>query len=314
MPPSPALQAILPLLHARNFTAALPKLEALVHRGSKDPDVFYNLGLALSETQQFPEAVIALKRVVELDPNYQRAWVGIGVAYSRLRKYPDGRVALETALRLKPGDGLAMMNLTAALGSLGENEEAAEMARKAVAALPPNPQALWGLATAVKEWAFDPGAETKREWLLSEASDAYKLFLERYPNDVMAEEAKKELTLIAETALRANVVGGFRPDVFEYIIYALKLFDEIGVGVRNRLVFEIAELGSKGLNINSREQRYELSTLRGLRPNRTYSALQLVAFMYAGMQQVDPTVNAGADFSREYEAALVMSGRTKDGT
>lgn len=298
------LDDILPLLHSRAFGRAIPRLEKLARSGPQRADVLYNLGLALSETRQFPEAVIALKRCVELDADYQHAWIAIGVAYGQLRKFKEARDALSKALRLNPNDGLTLQNLSGVLVQLGEYETAAESARRAFRLLPPNPRTHWAMAEAVKAWAFDPLAGDQQSALRSEASDAYKSFLELYPGNPMEEAAEQALTSIASTALRARGVGGFRPDVFEYIVYALRLFDRIGANARNHLTLEIAKVTADGVDINSPETRHAVKGLEG-----DFTALQLVSFLYTGMQQVRPDVNVGVDFSLEYEAAQSFLGR-----
>jgi tetratricopeptide (TPR) repeat protein len=305
LPSELSLNYILPLLQSRQFPIAITLLEELTRKTPHDADVHFNLGLAYSETQQYPEAVIALKRAAELEPLRHQAWVAIGVAYMYLHRPADARGALEQALRIKPGDPLALQNLAGVLGELGDLEAAAEAARVACAANRPNPTSLWVLAENVRKWAVDQRAVAKRDWLLSEASDAYKHLLKRYPDSPMAEDAEKALTLIAEITLRANAVGGFRPDVFEYIVHALKMFDEMGPHRRNHVVLEIAKVGADGLDINNPERRHAIKGLPG-----DYTCLQLVAFLFTGMQQIQPSVAVGVDFSGEHEAAIKFLGRT----
>lgn len=302
------LDDILKLLRSGAFSRAIPMLQMLSREQPLRAPVFFNLGLALSETQQFPEALIALKRCLDLDPGFQPAWVAVGVAYARRKQYAEAKTALTEALKLKPDDGLTLMNLSGILGHLGELEAAAETARRAVKAMPGDERALWNLALALQDWAFDPRAGDQAGSLRSEAADAYKLFLERHPDSPMAEGAEKALTLIAEATLRSRGVGPdrFRPDVFEYIMRALKMFDQMGPDKRNHVVLEIAKVGAEGLDINSPVRRHAIKGLPG-----DYTALQLVSFLYVGMQQVDPSVDTGADFSREYRAALEFLGRQK---
>lgn len=38
------------------------------------------------------------------------------------------------------------------------------------------------------------------------------------------------------------------------------------------------------------------------------SGPHLVSMMYTGFKLIDPTVNAGIDFAKEYDAALAMRG------
>jgi tetratricopeptide (TPR) repeat protein len=308
--PSPKpdpLDDILALLRAGAFSRAIPLLVELSRSQPQRADVHFNLGLALSETQQFPEALIALKRCVDLDPSFQPAWVAVGVAYARKQQYTEAKAALAEALKLNPDDGLTLLNLSGVLGHLGEHEMSAETARRAVSALPGDVRALWNLAQSLKDWSFDPRSGDLADKLRSEAAEAYKLLLERHPDSPMAEGAERALTLIAESTLRARGLGpdGFRPDVFEYIVHALRMFEEMGADRRNRVVLEIAKVGAEGLNINSPERRHAVKGLPG-----NYTALQLVAFLYTGMQQVNPSVSTGVDFSQEYQAALEFTGRT----
>ena len=54
-------------------------------------------------------------------------------------------------------------------------------------------------------------------------------------------------------------------------------------------------------DINDPEDKYTLKALPG-----KYSGLHLLAIMYTAFRQIDPTMDTGADFSAEYQAALQM--------
>ena len=70
-----ALDFVLPMLKAGKIAEALPYLESLTKSAPANAAVLYNLGIAYSELGQFDEAVIRLKRAVQLDPG-PRACVG----------------------------------------------------------------------------------------------------------------------------------------------------------------------------------------------------------------------------------------------
>jgi hypothetical protein len=55
--------------------------------------------------------------------------------------------------------------------------------------------------------------------------------------------------------------------------------------------------------LNTAEPKYALRTLPG-----EYSALNVVAIMYAAFQQFAPGTDVGIDLAREYEAASQMRG------
>jgi hypothetical protein len=117
----------------------------------------------------------------------------------------------------------------------------------------------------------------------------------------MVEQAEKARTAFAHRRLKSNAVGGFRPDVMMYIAGALQTFKQLGAQKRQLIALEIAMLGRGGLDINDPADKYTLEALPGM-----FSGLHLLAIMYTAFRQIDPTMDTGADFSAEYQAALEM--------
>ena len=70
-----------------------------------------------------------------------------------------------------------------------------------------------------------------------------------------------------------------------------------------KIVFEIAVLGMKGLDVNDPAKKYDLRSLPG-----SYSGLHLVSILYAGSKIVDPAADVGFDLSREYDQATSLFG------
>jgi hypothetical protein len=70
---------------------------------------------------------------------------------------------------------------------------------------------------------------------------------------------------------------------------------------RQAIALEIAILGRSGLDINDPAEKYSLKSLPG-----KFSGLHLLAIMYTAFQQIDPTMETGADFAAEYKAAVEM--------
>lgn len=60
-------------------------------------------------------------------------------------------------------------------------------------------------------------------------------------------------------------------------------------------------LGRIGLDINDPDDKDTLKALPG-----KFSGLHLLAIMYAAFRQIDRTMDTGADFSAECQAALEM--------
>ncbi len=89
-----------------------------------------------------------------------------------------------------------------------------------------------------------------------------------------------------------------------FIAGALQTFEKVGPEKRKEIASEIALLGRAGLDINDAAPKYQLKSLPG-----NFTGLHLVAMMYTAFRQMDPTLDAGADFSVEYEAALKSQGK-----
>ncbi|MEJ6002781.1 tetratricopeptide repeat protein [Paucibacter soli] len=298
------LDSILSLLRSGAISSAIPKLIALSRTSPERAEVQLNLGLALNATMQFPEAIIHLKRAAELDPSCYPAWTALGVSYGQLRNFESARDALERAVAISPGDGPSHQNLSAVLGMLGDRKRALHEARLATRLSSPGPKTLYLLADAALRWAESPefnGTDKEKSELMDEAVQLFEAYLEQFPDTEMSEAAGRSISRVAHLRLRQRSLGGFRPDVMEYLIFALKLFKEIGDVARNRLVLDISKITVDGVDINDPTLKHPLPSLKG-----EFTGLQLVSFLYAGLQQIDPKVDSGADFSREYAAALAF--------
>jgi tetratricopeptide (TPR) repeat protein len=288
-----ALDFVMPMLKAGKIAEAVPYLESLTKSAPANAAVLYNLGISYSELGQYDEAIIRLKRAVQLDLGYAHAWVGIGNAYHRMRKPELALEAFEKAVEVDPNDGYTRRNLGGMLIGFKRIDEAVMHLRKALDLLPDDPQAIFGLANALEQVGTDAADE--------EADALYLRFITEHPNSPMAEQAEKARTAFAHKRLKSSAVGGFRPDVMRYITGALQTFKKVGTQKRQMIALEIAMLGRGGLDINDPADKYTLKALPG-----KFSGLHLLAIMYTAFRQIDPTMDTGADFSAEYQAALEM--------
>lgn len=280
------------LLQAGKIKEALPFLEVLTDAKPKDALALYNLGIAYSEMGRFEEAVMRLKKAIQFDPNYVNAWVGIGVAYLRLNRNNDAKDALKKAVSLDPGNGYAHRNLGALLSKENGYQKALPHFREAFHQLPDDPQTIYGLAQCLTELGE-----------MAEADELFLVIIDRFPAAPVAKMAREGRTQIAHMNLRGAIPGGIRTDVMMYILGALKTFKEVSAKKRQEITFEIAIKGQSGLDINDPTQKYSLSTLPG-----KFSGLHLLAIMHTGFKQIDPSMDSGADFDTEYEAAKKLFG------
>ena len=199
--------------------------------------------------------------------------------------------AFEKAVEADPNDGYTRPNLGGMLIRFKRIDEAVLHLRKALDLLPDDPQAIFGLATALEEVGTDAAAD--------EADALYLCFIHEHPNSPTVEQAEKARTAFAHKRLKSSAVGGFRPDVMMYVAGALQTFKKVGAQKRQMIALEIAMLGRTGPEINDPDAKYTLKALPG-----KFSGLHLLAIMYAAFRQIDPIMDTGADFSAEYEAAL----------
>jgi tetratricopeptide (TPR) repeat protein len=87
--------------------------------------------------------------------------------------------------------------------------------------------------------------------------------------------------------------------VMMYCIDALQYFENLSLTEIQKITYEIAMLGTYGLDPYNSEKKYTLSTV----PERKYTALQMLAWEYVGFQTIDQSLDIGLDFEKEYEMA-----------
>jgi len=240
------------------------------------------------------EAIIRLKKAVQIAPQHAHAWTGIGVAYQRMGKPELALEPTKRAVAADPSDGYAQRNLGALLLGLGRKEESLQHLRISREAMPHDPQTTFGLAAALQA--------SGDEAAIAEADELYVVVIERWPGSEVAEQARLARTKIAHKNLRTHTPGCVRPEVVMYIAAALKTLADAGTTKSHQIALEIALKGQDGLDINDPDAKYELKTL----PGSIFSGLQLVSMLYTAVKQVDPTADAGVNFDAEYKVASAM--------
>ncbi|MEW6110244.1 MAG: tetratricopeptide repeat protein [Nitrospirota bacterium] len=87
-----------------------------------------------------------------------------------------------------------------------------------------------------------------------------------------------------------------------YCLSALQYFENKNLEEVKKVGFEIAMLGRQGIDPVNTEKKYHLESI----PGKEFSGLQLLAYMYAAFQVIDPFLDTGLKFKKEYEAAKKM--------
>lgn len=132
-----------------------------------------------------------------------------------------------------------------------------------------------------------------------EADAAYQKVMDLDPVVDIGQLAQKGRSRIAEMSFRNE--GKYRADAMEYCLAAIKRFEGMPRSEVQKITFEIAMLGSKGLNVKDPVEQYTLRSIPG-----SFSGLHLVCIQYVGFKIIEPSLDLGFDLSREYQMALSM--------
>ena len=84
-----------------------------------------------------------------------------------------------------------------------------------------------------------------------------------------------------------------------YCLAALQHFEGMELSEIQKVGFEIGLLGTQGINPSNHDKKYTLKSI----PGQEFTGLQLLAYMYAAFKVIDPFLDTGLDFKKEYEAA-----------
>lgn len=118
--------------------------------------------------------------------------------------------------------------------------------------------------------------------------------------DQILELAKSMRRTLAAEAFHSS---GFRLDAVFYCYDALQKYAKFSPEKVREIIFEIGMKGRLGLDVNDPQRIYRIRSLPG-----EFTGLHLVCLLYAGFQQIDPSVDIGFDLSAEYHTARRLFG------
>src|SRR4030042_287228 len=90
--------------------------------------------------------------------------------------------------------------------------------------------------------------------------------------------------------------------VVMYCLSALQYFDDKDLSEIQKVGFEIAMLGRQGIDPSNSEKKYHIDSI----PGKEFTGLQLLAYMYAAFQVIEPFLDTGMNVKKEYETAKEM--------
>lgn len=105
------------------------------------PDLWNNLGVALTAKREFTEGIQCYRAALRMDPHYAAALNNLGNAQRSIGELEEAIVSLRQALRLRPDYAEAYNNLAIALVQCGRNREAIRYYNQAIHFRPDYPEA-----------------------------------------------------------------------------------------------------------------------------------------------------------------------------
>jgi tetratricopeptide (TPR) repeat protein len=281
------IDEVIELLRSGRLIEAKSILEDFLNSDSTNIDALYNLGMCFTELGQPNEAIPILIRCIELKPEFSNAYVALGFAFEKTKDTENAKKYFLEAVKIDPINSYALRNLGGLCGKLGDLEKSIYYLEKSYRINPSDPITVYGIGHIYKTVQdYEKADEFFRKVLALDVPDSIKSL------------AKDGLREIAVNNLKSK---GFRIDAIFYFLAALQLFSNKQNKEVQDISFEIALRGREGFDINDPQKKYRIKLLEG-----EFSGLQLVCYMYAGFNRIDPTLDVGVDLSKEYQFAVKL--------
>jgi tetratricopeptide (TPR) repeat protein len=142
------LQEALNLLEEGLTKKAIEVLRGLVEERPDLIEGWYNLGFALTEDEQYEEAVKAYDEALAIDNFIFEIWFNKATALYEMRDFEAARECYEEALEINPDDAEAWNNIGNCHSRLTDGEAAIEAYTRAVALKPDYAEAFYNKANA----------------------------------------------------------------------------------------------------------------------------------------------------------------------
>ena len=182
-------------LRAGRDDEAITKLNDVVTKLPTCSDCYYNLGIAYTHKQQWPEAEAALKKSIELKPTNPDPYNGLANVYNAQKKFDDALAMNQKASELAgstagaggAGSAEAVYNQGVVLFNAGKYAEAKTQFENASKADPNNANAFYQL-----------GMTNLNLGQIPEAVSALETFLKLAPSDPKAAQVQQSLPALQQ--------------------------------------------------------------------------------------------------------------------
>ncbi len=171
----------------QKFDQSVTSYENAIKLDAKNPDLYFNLGFAYTQTGLFDLAIFNYQKAVELNPKFFEAYGNLGTVYQRLGQLDDAVKSYQKGLTINPQDARGYFNLGTALRDKGSLTEAIASYKKAIALFPNYTDAYNNLGETLRD-AGDMDAAVKN----------YQEALARNPNHPNANYNMGEFLYLAK--------------------------------------------------------------------------------------------------------------------
>jgi superkiller protein 3 len=137
------------LMHLRLYRDALELTTFMIEQWPEGAGAYYNHGFALRFLGKTNEAELALRRALELKPEFPSAYIELCNVYWADDRFADAEWALRQCLEIRPDDSEALDRLAPVLGAQLRYEESKEVCRRIIEADPDNAPAYVNLGIAL---------------------------------------------------------------------------------------------------------------------------------------------------------------------
>ena len=144
-----------------------------------NPQLHYDLGLALKLKDNPVAAIPEFKRAETLDPKLPDPPYTLGVLYMQLGRFADAQGEFERAITLRQDHGEAWAMLGNVYKETGQMQKAADALRRAIALLPNQPSPHISLAAILSQQGDRAGAVAERK----KAADLSRIAVSRQRAD-----------------------------------------------------------------------------------------------------------------------------------
>lgn len=114
------------LMRKGDYREAIVILKKAIDLNPDFSEAYYNVGISYEQLGKHKDAIEMFKKTIELTPDDANAYYALGYAYYQKRKYKQAIDAFENTVTLKPNNAFAFRKLGSAYLKVGEKDKARE--------------------------------------------------------------------------------------------------------------------------------------------------------------------------------------------